>query len=477
MPPKLEFLFNPRSIAIAGVSDGSNALNSGQMYLSTLMEFGFNGKIYPVNPAGGEVSGLTIYPSITDIPGEVDFVISAIPARYAPQLVADCVAKGVRAIQFFTSGFSEIEDERGKQLESEIVSLARQGGTRIVGPNCLGLCCPRTGLSFSKDLPKRSGNVGLFAQSGGNSVYCISEGSIRGICFSKIVSYGNAADLNECDFLEYLAHDPDTEIIIAYIEGVKDGVRFAKLLREATRVKPVIILKAGVTEYGAKAADSHTSSVAGSRQVWHDLLRQAGVIQVHSIVELVDVALAFSRVSHPWGRNTAVLGIGGGASVLSADDFAEAGLVLPALPKEIRQKLRDICGGDAGAIFMNPVDLSFPAKLEIAAKTIAAWDQIDLLIVQLPFELYGLVSRKIKESMIMAAVDSMIKIGALVEKPYTIVLHSYAAEWARQLAYEMQGKLVEAGFAVYPSIGRAASAISRVIQYYEWRCQSEHGNG
>ncbi len=469
----LDYLFHPRSIAVIGVSPDLTRHSAARNYVRSQIEQGFKGNIYPVNPNGGEVCGLKIYQSVTDVPNQIDFVISAIPARHTLQLVKDCAARGVRAIHFFTSGFSEIEDEESKQLESDMLRLARQNGIRILGPNCMGLYCSESGLSFSVEFPgqisfpKQSGPFGFFSQSGGNSIYCVHEAVNHGVYFSKVASYGNAADLNESDFLEYFTHDPETRVIGAYIEGVKDGQRFFRTLKRASRLKPVIIFKAGNTESGTKVAASHTGSIAGDSRIWNSLLKQAGAVRVQSIEEIVDVVQLFSRMSLPESRNTAVIGSGGGPSVKAADDCSEAGLTLPVLPAPLRQRLKDIYCTEAGRILRNPVDTLMRSEtLPPTIKMIADWDGIDLLIIHIAFDAWSMIDRK---DSVKSAIDAILNLKGTIKKPVTVVLHCQATDGARQLASEVQGRLQAAGFTVYPSIKRAASAINKFIEYHEWR--------
>jgi len=308
--PSLDFLFNPSSIAIAGVSPETSKPNAAQFYVTSLKNFGYKGAIYPIHPSGGEIFGMKVYENVNDIPGPVDLVVSAIPARFTPQLIEDCGKKGVKAVHLFTSGYSEIEDEIGQKLENEILRSAKKASVRLVGPNCMGIYHPAGGVTFAGEFPPDQngfpatpGALGLISQSGGNCIYCIRESASKGLFFSKAISYGNAADLNESDYLEYMTEDPQTRVIAAYIEGVKDGERFIHALKEAASRKPVIINKAGNTETGARACASHTSAIAGSASVWHDLLRQVGAIQVANMSELVDVALAFDKMPLPRGRN------------------------------------------------------------------------------------------------------------------------------------------------------------------------------
>jgi len=466
-------IFHPRSVAVSGVSPDLSRHNAARNYVRSLIESGFKGNIYPVNPNGGEVYGLKIYRSITDIPGQIDHVISAIPSKHALQLVNDCAVRGVRAIHFFTSGFSEIEGEEGKQLESDMLKIAHQNGIRIIGPNCMGLYCPESGISFSVEFqgqssfPKECGPLAFFSQSGGNSIYFVNESVQRGIFLSKVASYGNAADLNESDFLEYFSQDPDTGIIGAYIEGVKDGRRFFEALKKAAQVKPVIIFKAGNTEAGTGTASSHTASLAGSSKVWDSLLKQTGTIQVNSIAEIVDVAQSFLHMSLPVGRNTAIIGSGGGPAVKAADDCSDAGLILPPLPAQLRQGLRDIYHTEAGYILRNPVDTMMrPETLPATIKMIADWEKIDLLIFHLAFDTWSMIDRR---DIIRPGIDTIISLKGTIKKPMAVVLHCQATDGARNMASEVQRQLQEAGFAVFPSIKRAASAINKFIQYHERR--------
>jgi len=443
-----------------GVSSDLTRMNSGRNFLESLICAEFKGKLYPVGLNEGEIYGLKIYPSIKDIPDAVDYVTLAIPAQYTPQLVADCADKGVKAIHMFTAGFSEIGDEEERQLELEITTIARQNGIRIIGPNCMGLYCPKTGLSFRADLPKGSGSAGFISQSGGNSEDAIHEGAARGIYFSKVISYGNACDLTETDFLEYLTDDPETRIITLYIEGVKDGHRFFRALRQATKVKPVIVYKGGTTEGGNRAAASHTGSIAGSAIIWSSLLKQAGAIQVHSVEEIIDMVLPFTFMSPPKGKNTAIIGIGGGASVLAADGCSNAGLTVPRLPSEIRQRLEDIYTSEAGGSFKNPVDMYWqrPDLFQRAIEVVADCDQIDLLIIHVRFHFDP-----------DTIIKSIVNLGKEISKHTAIVLLSSPSVKSWKAALETQPVLYKAGFAVYPSVSRAANAISKYIDYHRSR--------
>ena len=463
--PALDYLFHPNSVAVAGVSDDMTKLSGGRIFTETLITAGYKGKLYPLGPAGGEVFGLKIYPSIKDIPDSVDYVISAIPAQYAPQLLLDCATKGVKAVHMFTAGFSEIADEEGKQLESQIAAIAHQKGIRIIGPNCMGLYCPKTGLSYCSDFPRESGSVGYIAQSGGHGLYGVVEATTRGIRFSKAISYGNACDLNESDFLEYLTEDAETRIIAAYIEGITEGHRFLEVLTQAARLKPVIIFKGGATETGARTVSSHTSAIAGSDIIWSSLIQQVGAIQVHSVEELNDVLLLFTYMSPPRGRNIAIIGLGGGASVQAADACSSAGLTVPLLPPEISQRLKDTNVTDAGKMFNNPVDMyshgSSPL-IQNTIKTIANSNQVDLLMMHLSFDHFPLP--EVRD--VQQYAEAIISLGKEINRRTAVVLHAIALPQSKQIASEIQIALTEAGFPVYPSVSRAANAIAKFVQYY-----------
>jgi acyl-CoA synthetase (NDP forming) len=468
--PDLDFIFHPGSVAVAGVTENIGKFNAGTLYVEGLVKFGFKGKIYPVGPGGGEVFGLKIYRSVKEIPEKVDYLISAIPARHTPQLVLDAAARGVRAIHFFTSGFGEIESSEGKHLQAEIIGLARRHGIRIIGPNCLGIYCPSGGMTFNPDLDTKKGTVSMISQSGGNASHCILEGMSRGVYFNKVVSMGNGADLNESDYLEYFAHDPETHIITAYIEGIKDGPRFIKALKAAASIKPVIIFKVGVSAEGAEAAASHTTALAGSAAVWDGLIRQAGAITANSIEEMIDVAETFLRMPAPAGRNAVVVGIGGGASVIIADEFSAAGINLPRFTSAARQAMMDVQGSEAGRIFKNPIDLNrpeHPDALLRTVETIQSHGDVDFFVMHVAFDHFGLVSASLKEMMVNLFVTSVTGLHGKINMPMAVILHSYPSPLSRKLAAETFDALTGSGIMVFHSIRRAAAALNKFLEYHE----------
>lgn len=468
----LDAIFNPKSVAIAGVSTRPEAqLFGGGAYLQAMIQCGFKGKLYPVNPKGGEIMGHTVYPSVRDIPGPVDYVISAIPASGALQLMKDCVAKGVKAVHFFTSGFSELGKGEGIKLEREILTLARDHGIRVVGPNCMGVYCPSSGVSFLADLTSESGGVGAICQSGGNAIYLAREAARRGVRFSKVISYGNASDVNETDLMEYMADDPETSIIMAYIEGVRNGPCFMKALERAARRKPVIVLKVGITESGARAAASHTGSLAGADRVWDGVLEQVNAVRVATIEEWIDMAVTFSFFPRPVGRRVALLGLGGGATVLASDEATKEGLSIPGFPEELRKRATTIVGNEAGTIIDNPMDISAEAW-EVGyyplLKLFAEYKGIDLTIVHLsvgliaqPPRLHTEIWNKLVDDIVRAHVDFGKPI-VVVTQMMTLPEHYDWMVQARETCYR-------AGIATYNSIRHAARSGHRLLRYYEKR--------
>ncbi len=467
----LEYVFHPRSVAVVGASN--EITKAGNGFLGGLRELGIIGRVYPVNLESDEILGLRAYTSVKDIPRPLDYVICCIPAPSVPQLMEDCVASGVKVVHLFTAGFSEMGEDEGARLEAEILGTARKGGIRIIGPNCMGIYSPVTGLTFYPGLSTQSGPVAFISQSGGNAEDVIRMGPLRGIHFSRVVSYNNASDLNESDFLECCAQDAETKIIGAYIEGVKDGRRFLQVLRDAAKAKPVVMLKGGRTEAGARAAASHTGSLAGTDEVWTGLCKQTGVIRVYSLGELLDVMMTFLLLPLPKGLNTALIGEGGGASVIASDDCASAGLSLPPLPPKIRQELSRFIP-KAGTSTRNPVDsvvsLQSPSDFHDTIAVVASYELIDLVIVHIGVDWPLLIpgGREGREHL-DETVDTLIRAGRACGKPLAIALVTAGAPENWEVVIQLQRRCVEAGFPVYPSIAGAAHAISRFIHYHEKR--------
>jgi len=463
----LEFLFHPNSIALVGITTATT-WHWTLTFLEGLIEIEFDRPLYLVNPKGGEIKGHKVYTSLKDVPGNIDYVIGLVNAQIAPKLVEECAEKGVRAIHFCTAGFSETGDEHRIKLESELAEVARRKGIRIIGPNCMGIYCPQSRLSFSPAFPKESGPVGVISQSGGNSIYLVRQAALRGVRFSKVISYGNACDIDETDLLEYLANDVDTKIIALYIEGIKDGKRFRRALEEATKEKTVILLKGGATEGGARAAAGHTASLAGSRTTWDALCKQLGIISVSSIEEMIDVLVTLLFLPLPRGRNALLFGAGGGASVLIADEFESRGLRVPPLPPEIIAQIREFTP-IAGNILRNPVDYSQAMmNLEGVIKTfgiLSRWEGADFLVT---FVRTGqFTTSQISETHLDLLMSRFSLKQGLFPKPVAMVLEPSIMPKEAEAILAAIRDCISSGLPVYYSFATAANAINLVLNHTE----------
>jgi len=361
MPHPLDPVFHPRSIAVVGASAREGARATGFLGALLELEYQKDHALYVVNPRATEVRGVKSYPSVLDCPDPVDHVISLIPRDGAQQLLRQCIQKGVRSLHFFTAGFSESGDPEMTRIEQEMVAEARAAGMRMLGPNCMGMYIPSEQVSWMLNVPKEPGNVFALSQSGVNAGAIISDLAERGVRFSKVVSFGNGADIAAPELFEYAAADPETSVVVAYIESVRDGRRLFEALRRCAAVKPTVILKGGVTGAGARAALSHTASLAGSLEVFDALCRQVGALRVETLEQLHDVTVALTTgLRHATGRRAILFGIGGGFSVLSADAIAREGLDLPELPEPVQEAMA-VHLPIAGNSVVNPIDATFPA--------------------------------------------------------------------------------------------------------------------
>ena len=468
----LDAIFHPRSVAIAGVSmQQPGFAGVGLGFLLSLMELGFPA-VYAVNPKYQEIEGLKCYASVLDIELPVDHVISSVPARIVPRLVEDCIAKGVRSVHFFTAGFRETGDDEMADLETQVVGRLTGAGIRVFGPNCMGLYVPESKLAFMPGFPAESGPVGFISQSGGNAGEMIYTAAVRGIRFSKVVSYGNASDVDESELLSYFARDPKTNVICAYIEGVKDGRRFRQALRDAAAAKPVVVLKGGRTAAGTRAVMSHTASLAGSLAVFDSLCRQLNAVRVNSVEEMADLAVAFRYMSAPAGPGVAVVGGGGGFSVFAADEIDDAGLQCPVLSESTQKALGEI-NPVAGTSVRNPVDtiaIFEPPKLEQTLRIIGEAENIDVILYHTSFS-WG----RGRRSMAMLGADpvhymqmqvqQMVKAREASGTPIVVVLRPPLDVESMERTAAFQEKCWQAGFPVFPTIPRAANAIAKVLRW------------
>ncbi len=327
----LESLFRPESIAVIGAS--ADPKKVGHVVLHNLIQFGFKGSLYPVNPSSSEILGRKAFASATEIGQSVDLAIIVIPARFVSASLRECAACGVKAAIVISAGFKEA-GAGGTLLEEELKQIGREHNIRVLGPNCLGLINTANDMNatFAADmLPK--GKIGFFSQSGAMGIAIMDWAIGNDVGFSKFISLGNKADLSEIDFIEYFMNDPDTDLILGYIEDVVDGRRFMEVALKATKAKPVILIKSGGTEAGARAASSHTGALAGSDVAFDAAFKQTGVVRARGVQDLFDTALAFSEGKIPTGNGLLIITNAGGPGIIAADAAERLRIELPHMTK------------------------------------------------------------------------------------------------------------------------------------------------
>ncbi|MEM3523557.1 MAG: acetate--CoA ligase family protein [Thermoproteota archaeon] len=350
---KLEAFFNPKSVAVIGASREEGKV--GHRIFRNMVESGFKGRLYPVNPNAQEILGYRCYGSVKDVEDDVDLAVIAVPAKIVPSVVEECGRKGVKGLIVISAGFSETGRE-GTLLERELVTKCREYGMRMQGPNCLGFISSRNGMnaSFASTMPT-PGNVSIVSQSGALGSAILNWSRFNGMGLANFISVGNEADLTTADFLEALIDEENTRVVGVYIEGVKNGERFIDVARRLSRRKPVVALKAGTTEVGVRAVSSHTGSLAGSDTAFSAAFRKAGVLRASTMKELFDLLSAFEGQPLPRGSGVMVVTNGGGPGILAVDACEKMGLDLPLLEQDLREKLSSLLPPHAS--INNPLDV------------------------------------------------------------------------------------------------------------------------
>jgi len=472
---QLDYLFNPGSVALIGASN--NLAKWGFHVLSLLINK--DGRhIYPINRNEAEVQGLKAYPSVGKVPGPVDLAVITVPFVEVPAAMKDCARKGVKVAVVIPGGFAETGSE-GARIQREVVEIARQGGIRLVGPNGMGHFDTSADFFTVPYLPPvRKGPLALIAQSGNTSQSIVYLACEMGLGFSKYVSSGNEADLHFEDYMEYLAQDEETKIILGYIEGLKEGRRFFELAREITRKKPIVIMKAGRTEAGARAARSHTAALAGSDVVCEAAFKQSGVIRVEEAGELIDVALVLLGQPLPRGRRVGVLSSGGGAAVIAADALMRQHLELPQLSPDTIEKLNSLLpprwshvnpvetGGDPfsySCLWALMEDENVDAALVIGGGGVtgsyAKW-------VSLPTTVSGQIDQWLEDAELteLSDVDKALQLMKKYQKP--IIFANMGVPTPRKgKVYE---KLQKEYIVPFLTPERAAKALALLVQYSEY---------
>jgi acetyl coenzyme A synthetase (ADP forming)-like protein len=361
MQRPLNFFFQPRSVAVIGSSRTPGKV--GHDILSNLVRYGFQGQIFPINPsAEGDILGLKACHSILDVEVPVELAIMVTPPKTVLSVLDECSNKGVEAIIIISAGFKEGGPE-GTKLEAEMVQKAKSLGIRVIGPNCLGVIDTYSNLnaSFAADMPER-GNISFISQSGAMCTAMLDWALSEKVGFSKLVSLGNKCDVDETDILEIFAEDKNTEVIIGYIEALSNGTRFMRAAKQISKKKPIIIAKSGRTILGARAASSHTGSLAGSNVAYETALWQSGIIRANTMEELIDYALAFSYQPIPKKPGLLIVTNAGGPGILAADAAGVSGVKLADFKDEVKVGLKSNLPPTASVD--NPVDILGDAKAD-----------------------------------------------------------------------------------------------------------------
>lgn len=374
----LNRILMPESIAVVGAS--KDPFKWGNMLLSAIMKGGFEGNLYPINPKEEEIAGLTCYPTVKDIPDEVDMAIVVVPARVVPSIFGDLAAKGVRGAVIITSGFGEAGDEGVKLIEQ---MKENAGGTvRFIGPNCMGICSSPAKLSaLMIPFLHEKGEVAFISQSGGYGLQLYLRASAMGVGINKFISSGNESDITSVDYLRYFAEDPSVNLICMYIEGLKRGRDWYEAAKEITKKKPIVVIKVGTTEEGGKAAASHTGALSGSDKVYDAAFRQAGVIRASDAVEMFDFIKGLLYAPLPKSNRVGIVSNSGGIAVETADALIRNGLVVPTLSEEAQEEILKVIPPFGNP--RNPVDLTASLNMNSFLKVpdvVLSQENIDGLI-------------------------------------------------------------------------------------------------
>ncbi|MCE2493905.1 MAG: CoA-binding protein [Alphaproteobacteria bacterium] len=463
-------LVEPRAIAVAGASASSVTL--GNEIINHVRNFGFKGGIYPIHPSAEEVEGLRAYRTFADLPEIVDYAYVSVAAPSIPGLLSGAGGK-VRFAQVSSSGFGETV--AGKELEDHIVAAARAGGSRLVGPNCIGIYCPKGHLTWVGGVSPEPGPVGIVTQSGGLGTNMIRRGNERGVRFSSLVSVGNSADIGPNDLLEFYLADPDTRVVGLYLEDIKDGRRFFDILRAAAGAKPVILLRGGRSREGRRAAVSHTGAMASDERVWQAAVRQLGLVQAETLDEFMDILLAFQmltpRPSKPT-ENVVLFGNGGGISVMGTDIFSSVGLSVPAFSEETRKPLDDL-NLPPGTSVENPIDtprstlrVEGAGIVEKILEAAYASGDSDALVMHLNIASFvGSADQRfnILENLIQNALHVRARMEAHVH--FALVLRSDGSAEADERKRADRTQALALGIPVFDEIPEVARALAGVSRY------------
>jgi acyl-CoA synthetase (NDP forming) len=461
---KLDRAFNPKVVAVIGDS-GMFQWIRGQLE--------FKGKLYSVQvnqKTAEQIESqfkIKNYTSVLDIPEPVDFAIVAVNRRVAARILDDLIKKDVAAAHFFTSGYSETDTEEGRQYERELKAKAEAGHFHLIGPNCMGLFNPRAGLKQQMGQYNDTwGPVSFISQSGTHAINYGLEAHLQGIDLNKSVSFGNGIVLDSAEFLEYFGQDKETKIISMYLEGLRDGRRFVEVLKEVSKIKPVVIWKGGRTAGGARAIASHTGSLAVPYTIWEDGMKQLGAVPVKNMEELVDTVKALLYLEPLKSNRMGLTGGSGGQSVAITDAFNEEGLEVPRLTKESYDELStffNLIGGGYG----NPIDTGNSNRAE-QNRIMAILEKdpnIDNIVL-----LMGLgMGATDTQDQVPGGVNSVVDLRKRTKKPVLATVYSPFSSGGVQEARRIIKRLQDGGVPAFSTIERAAKALRNTMQYYRFR--------
>lgn len=444
----MKSIFEPSGVAVIGASREQGKL--GHEILKNIIDAGFKGKLYPVNPKADEILGLKCYPSIKDVPGEVELAVIIIPSRFVPSAMSDCGMKGVKAAVVISGGFSET-GAAGEELERQMLEAAKRSGIRVIGPNCQGINSTSVGLCASWPLITAKGPISVISQSGTvlAAIACWAEE--EGVGISKLAALGNKCDVDEIELLSYLADDPETNVIALYMEGTRDGRKFVDVARAVTKKKPVLVLKGGRTEKGAEAVKSHTRSLAGQDTIFDAVFKQVGFIRTFTIEELYDACKGILALPLPSGKNVAIVTSSGGSGILATDACEELGLTVVELPPNIRNSLKEKLPPEC--IIRNPLDLTGSATSQTYDDALMALGESDEV-----------------NSVIVIVGDPMPGIAEIIAKnlqrgkPIVPVMLG-----GGKIEAEERAKLQSLRLSVYPSPIRGARVLAALARYAAWK--------
>ena len=463
---KLDRAFNPQCVVVVGDSNRDEGRGNFRWLRG---QSSFKGKLYSVqiNPEtikAIKALGVENYTSLLDIPDPVDLVIVAVPRAVAPMVLDDCINKEVAAAHFFTSGFSETDTEEGIRFERLLTEKAEQANFHLIGPNCMGIFNPKVGI---RQIPEQytgvAGPVGFISQSGTHASNFSMEGHLQGVDINKSVSFGNGIVLDSTDYLDYFGRDPEIKAIGMYLEGVKDGRQFFKVLKEVAAQKPVVIWKGGRTEEGERAIASHTGSLAVSQAIWDTAVKQCGAIKVTRIEELIDTVKALLYLSPVRGDRVAVTGGSGGQSVAIADVFAEAGLKVPLLTQESYDELATFFSLIGGG-YRNPIDTGNQNRREMKRilEILERDANIDNLVL-------FMTARWSTPEQLKTHIELMADIRKRTSKPVLTILSWSFSPGEVEQAGDIIKKLQGCDVPTFPSMERGARALRNALDYYSFK--------